>query len=64
MLLDIGQVFPDSMPLDSNLVEMFGSTVKARLILVFLLCGVAVSALPMLMLRSEDRHTIRSNAAL
>lgn len=64
MLLDIGQVFPDSMPLDSNLVELFGSTVRARLVLVFLLCSVAVSALPVLMLGSEDRHTIRSNAAL
>lgn len=64
MLLDIGQIFPDSMPLDSNLVELFSSTVKTRLVLVFLLCSIAVNSLPAFILRPEDRHTIRSNAAL
>lgn len=44
VFLDIGQIFPDSMPLDSNLVELFSSTVKARLILIFLLCSFAVNS--------------------
>lgn len=41
----VGQIFSDGVPLDSNLVQLFGSTVKARWILVFLLCVVLRSPL-------------------
>lgn len=44
MLFYIGKIFPDSVPLYSDLVEIFGSTVEAGLVLIFLLCRFTVNA--------------------